>query len=150
MELPQCRYRLLDRSASGGRFITHRVPRVNAGRVLSGKTNISAANYKFRLRLTAVDLCIANLALSHPATKICRWARVEHFRSGASPFPWHMRDINEGSVLSVVLVAELPCKLKCGMAGVEIRFSDNIYVPAGVLVLARTSGDMYLVFGDGQ
>lgn len=57
------------------------------------------------------------------------------------------RDINDGSVLSVLLVAELPCKLKGGMAGVEIRFPDNIYVPTGVLVSARTSGDMYLVVG---
>ena len=46
--------------------------------------------------------------------------------------------------------AELSCKLKCGMVGVEIRFTDNIYVSAGVLVSARATGDMYLVIGNCQ
>ena len=60
------------------------------------------------------------------------------------------QDFNDGSVFLVLLMAELSCELKCGMAAVEIRFTDNIHFPAGVLVSARATGDMYLVICNCQ
>jgi hypothetical protein len=46
--------------------------------------------------------------------------------------------------------AELSGKLKCSMVGVEIRFTDDIYVPTGVLVSARAAGDVPLVISNCQ